>query len=157
MTSTTRWGLAREANDLLEKLSKTNKSIMTVSNGEIPSNLLDERDLTIQKLSELLDIRVALEDNGTATVTTPRGELLLLQNERNDLVLTEGYPDVTRLQLGVKTGPNTIKKIEQPGGALGGLIHARDGQLASHPSVNWIVWHWLCPTNSTHSTRLVSI
>lgn len=122
--------LTQEANSLLGSLAKTNKAITTGNHGgNIPGALLDERDQNIQKLSEMLDISINLEEDGTATITTPRGEPLLIQSEQNELVLTAGYPDASKVGLGIKSG-NDIKRLDEPGGGLGGLQNFRDTQLS---------------------------
>ncbi len=126
--------LMDQANGLLDSLAKTNQAIAKASAGgtnTVSGTLLDQRDQSLQALSELMDVRVVVEGNNTATITTSTGEPLLLQGQKSELVSIAGYPDGSQSQIGVKTSANdTAKRIDNPGGGLGGLMEVRDNQLA---------------------------
>ncbi len=121
--------LVGEANNLINDIADLNKSIAEAATaGDIPGHLLDQRDQAVQKLSEHLDIQVLIEDNQTATVTMPSGEPLVTRVEANELILESGYPVAANSVLSVDTG-TAVKKIDEPGGAIGGLIDFRDETL----------------------------
>ena len=122
--------LSSEANGLLSDMARINESIVAASSvGDVPSQLLDERDQVVQQLSELLDVDILIEGDQSATITLPSGEPLVSRSEHNELTLIPGYPNNSRTQLAVDTG-NAVKRIDTPGGALGGLIDFRDEVLA---------------------------
>ncbi|CAM3721004.1 flagellar hook-associated protein FlgK [Parendozoicomonas haliclonae] len=122
--------LTGEANDMLASIAKTNEAIAAAAAiGNVPSHLLDERDQSIQQLSELMDVSIIFEQDQTATVTIPTGEPLVSRGETNELVLLPGYPDASQTQLAVKSHDAT-KRIDQPGGGIGGLMDFREDTLS---------------------------
>jgi len=67
-----------EANDALQKIAELNEDIRAQKalDGD-PSNLMDERDRQIDKLSELIGIRTFVRDSGDVVITTREGVTLL--------------------------------------------------------------------------------
>ncbi|MCL6270097.1 flagellar hook-associated protein FlgK [Sansalvadorimonas sp. 2012CJ34-2] len=115
--------LVGEANSLIEDVASINKAIAEADTaGEVPGHLLDQRDKAIQQLSEHLNVSVLIEDDKTATITMPSGEPLVTRVETSEVVIQGGF-------VAIDTGVAT-KKIDEPGGAIGGLVDFRDGTLA---------------------------
>jgi len=67
----------QEANSLLQSIASLNQDIAIAFGGGSVADLQDQRDLRINQLSQLLDIRVAQGDRGTAKIFTNGGDLLL--------------------------------------------------------------------------------
>jgi len=67
----------QEANSLLQSIASLNQDIAIAFGGGSVADLQDQRDLRINQLSQLLDIRVAEGDRGTAKIFTNGGDLLL--------------------------------------------------------------------------------
>ncbi len=67
----------QEANSLLQSIASLNQDIAIAFGGGSVADLQDQRDLRIDQLSQLLDIRVAEGDRGTAKIFTNGGDLLL--------------------------------------------------------------------------------
>jgi len=82
-------GLIDKMNSLLEDIANCNSTIVYLKHhGGHPNDLLDERDLLLEQVSELADVQVELKDDGSATVK--------LKNEvGNDVVLVEGGNYIT--------------------------------------------------------------
>jgi len=66
-----------EANNLLNSIAALNQDIAIAFDGGGVADLQDQRDLAIDRLSALLDIRVSQSDRGTVKVFTNGGDLLL--------------------------------------------------------------------------------
>lgn len=71
-------GAVDKTNDLLKRLELVNNDIVTRSpSGGINPDLLDERDRLIDQLSQLMDVTVTERGDGTVSVFTKSGALLL--------------------------------------------------------------------------------
>ncbi len=69
--------LTGAANDLLQQIALLDKKIVAANNDSIaPVDLLDQRDAAIDKLSQLMDVRVTEVGNGKITLATGGGALL---------------------------------------------------------------------------------
>ena len=67
----------QEANSLLQSIAGLNQDIAIAFGGGSVADLQDQRDLRIDQLAQLMDIRVAEGDRGTAKIFTTGGDLLL--------------------------------------------------------------------------------
>ncbi len=67
----------QEANSLLQSIAGLNQDIAIAFGGGSVADLQDQRDLRIDQLAQLMDIRVAEGDRGTAKIFTNGGDLLL--------------------------------------------------------------------------------
>ncbi|MBZ0217035.1 MAG: flagellar hook-associated protein FlgK [Fimbriimonadaceae bacterium] len=66
-----------EVNDALSQIEKITLEIRSFSaNGNLPPDLLDERDRYIDRLSEMLDVRTIRRENGGVSIFTESGTLL---------------------------------------------------------------------------------
>ncbi len=87
-------------NNLLDKLSKLNKSIRFYqSDRERLNEYLDERDRTLERISELVDTKVTFHDDGTVDVFTAKGFSLVLFGEHSKVSLetdSNGDPVIKR-------------------------------------------------------------
>jgi flagellar hook-associated protein 1 FlgK len=66
-----------EANELLQRIADLDKQVVRTKNaGESTAGLEDERDLAVDRLAELMDIRVNDQPNGGITIQTTSGTQL---------------------------------------------------------------------------------
>ncbi len=133
-----------EVNDALGRLADLNREFLSVSGPHPPADLLDTRDRYLDRLAELLDVRVAESNDGRVRVYTPSGNLLLdgtavtLEFDRRGSLdahaLYDSDPD--------KRGVGTIALVADNGyridliqngvltaGRIGALIQLRDDIL----------------------------
>ncbi|WMJ81301.1 flagellar hook-associated protein FlgK [Clostridium sp. MB40-C1] len=105
-----------EVNGILDRLDKLNQQIMSVKvSGMEPNDLMDQRDLLLDKLSENFNIKVE-NDNFYSINVTP-GDVdglgsnvngLLVRKNPNDAVRRFSY--VTGMEKGVEVTPSTTPK-----------------------------------------------
>uniref|UniRef100_UPI0026023293 FlgK family flagellar hook-associated protein n=1 Tax=Oceanispirochaeta sp. TaxID=2035350 RepID=UPI0026023293 len=112
-----------EVNSLLKDISRLNEEIVkSKALGDHPNDLLDSRDLLVEKLSGYMNITVDNRDNDEFLVHTQGMHLIqgkqvhLLKAEPNPL--NEGYYDITWEQTG--------KQADLRNGKLAALIELRD-------------------------------
>ena len=121
--------LVEEANTAITDISKINRSINEAKGtGAVPGQLLDERDLAVQRLTEIIGVNALISDDQTVNITLPGGELLVNIAETSKLTLVAGTPDSTQRVLAVDNGTST-KTIEKPSGGIGGLVDFRNNTL----------------------------
>lgn len=121
-----------QVNDLLKEISDLNVKVLEAEGGLVSASaavgLRDQRLLAVQKLSELVNVRVAEQDKGTISVYAG-GEYLVFEGTYRQLAL-EKTPDrgllTNQLILSDTQGP-----VDFSTGKLGGLITSRDVTLGS--------------------------
>lgn len=120
-----------EINSISQQLADLNKQILSITiAGQQPNDLLDKRDLLIDSLSQIVDTRVAYDENGMIAVQL--GGRPLVQGidfigltTRQD---TEGMHQVV--------WADTLSRVRVEGGELRGFLDARgasgldDGSIA---------------------------
>jgi len=76
----------QQVNQLTTQVANLNQQIQTVSNsGDNPGSLEDQRDEDLTNLANLIDTAVIYSNNGTVTVTTTNGALLVSGNQSDAL------------------------------------------------------------------------
>src|SRR5208337_4808013 len=76
----------QQVNQLTAQVANLNQQIQQVSNsGENPGSLEDQRDQDLSNLSNLIDTAVIYANNGTVSVTTTNGALLVSGNQSDAL------------------------------------------------------------------------
>jgi flagellar hook-associated protein 1 FlgK len=121
----------QQVNQLTAQVANLNQQIQTVSNAnQNPGSLEDQRDEVLQNLSTLIDTAVVYANDGTATVTTTHGTLLVSGNQSN--ALTTQVNDATGMHDVYAQGTDVTSTIA--GGRLQGLINARDNSIPSTQS-----------------------
>jgi flagellar hook-associated protein 1 len=133
-----------KANDALEAIGRINRQIGEArgSVGE-PNSLFDQRDKLIADLNGVLRSNAVVATDGTVTVTTARGEPLVVGPKAARLTLSADPVDPTQLDLSVVRGNGTVLQLSasEVGGSLAGLsrfasedlnaARARLGQIAA--------------------------
>ncbi|MDR6983912.1 flagellar hook-associated protein 1 FlgK [Rheinheimera pacifica] len=123
----------RETNSYIKQIASLNIEIASYGTGNsrpIPLDLLDKRDLAIQKLSEMVEIRTLDADNGEKMVFLATGQSLVVERGEFNLVAMRGSPDPSerdlKLQLSGRTTVERDVDIEKLGGKIGGLLSFRE-------------------------------
>jgi flagellar hook-associated protein 1 len=121
----------QQINQLTAQAADLNQQIQTVSNaGQSPGSLEDQRDEVLQNLSNLIDTAVVYSNNGTASVTTTNGTLLVSGNQSN--ALTTQINSATGMNDVYAQGSDITSSIAS--GELQGYISARDDGIPSAQS-----------------------
>ena len=123
-----------QANSLTTQLAQLNKQLSKHSHVEDqPSELLDQRDLLLRKLSEIMSVKTKFAENGSVLVsvgdTIDQG--ILVQNDKSRaLSVQTATTDSTRLEFVIDAygTPETLRGM--PSGHIGGLVNFRDQVLA---------------------------
>jgi len=136
--TTIRSGLDQSVVQTVEQINQLTSQIVSL-NGQIPAvsvagqdagGLLDQRDRALQNLSQLVDTAVIYSADGTASVTTSAGAMLVAGNESQPLTVQRetdsGMHDV------FSHGTDITPAIA--GGKLQGYLDARDDIIPSTQS-----------------------
>lgn len=114
-----------KANETLSALARLNARIADAQGNSGPANgLLDQRDLLLQNLNASVRANAVIGQDGTVTLTSNRGELLLVGAQASSLSLRADTLDSNRMTLEVKQGNGATTTLEasEAGGALAGLL-----------------------------------
>lgn len=104
-------------NDLTSQIADLNAQIAKLlASGGDTSSLEDTRDAAVTSLSELVDITVVAQDDGSYTVTLPQGQTLVSGSQSGTL----NYSSAAGLT--VTYGTQTSSVDETMSGSLGGLL-----------------------------------
>ncbi|TCL64803.1 flagellar hook-associated protein 1 FlgK [Hydrogenispora ethanolica] len=117
-------------NNYATQLADLNDQIGKVTiQGDQPNDLLDQRDIVLEKLSELVNIRVSFDQQNRATVTLGGGTLVS-GVEYNQLTTTPNPADPTISDITWKgVADPASSKISVSNGMLKGLLDIRDTAL----------------------------
>lgn len=122
-----------EANAYIKQIADLNIEIASFGTGAsrpLPLDLLDKRDLAIQKLSEMVDIRTLDADNGEKLVFLATGQSLVVERGDFSLIALRGDPDPAERELKLQlSNRQTVERdidIDQVGGKIGGLLAFRE-------------------------------
>lgn len=121
-----------DVNGLAGSIAEVNQRIALAqgSTGRPPNDLLDQRDLLVQKLSSQVSVTTALQDDGTLNVFIGSGQSLVIGTEAKQLAVTSSEFDATRLEVTYEGfAGGTPLDSGSTGGALGGLIDFRRDML----------------------------
>ncbi len=121
----------QQVNQLTAQVANLNQQIQVVSNsGDSPGSLEDQRDEDLTNLSNLIDTAVVYGNDGTVSVTTTNGTLLVSGNQSD--ALTTQLNSATGMNDVYAQGTDITSSIG--GGQLQGLINARDDSIPSTQS-----------------------
>ncbi|WP_420233067.1 flagellar hook-associated protein FlgK [Pseudomonas sp. ABY48] len=122
-----------QINDLTEQIADLNKKIgLADALGTTSNDLLDQRDLLVSQLSELVDVDVTTQDNGSYSVSLSNGLALVAGNDSFELQTSVSASDPTQTVVAyVDAAGNTtvLDDATFEGGSLGGLMDFRDTTL----------------------------
>ena len=119
-------------NAIAQNIAQLNDDIRIANaSGSIPSELLDQRDMKLEELSELIGFNV-IEDGTTHEISVfiGNGEPLVVEQSANTLTTIVNPADSSQLNLGIAIG-NSVGDITDhvSGGHVGGIIEYRDTTL----------------------------
>jgi len=122
-----------QVNNLSGSIANINKQIVSTrgSDNSFPANdLLDQRQVLIDKLSELVAVKTQEQDDGSVNVFIGKGQSLVVGTKAINLSVTSNEFDATRIEVGVRSG-STVSNISSQlsGGELGAIFDFRDGLL----------------------------
>ncbi len=93
------------------------------------NDLLDQRDLLVNKLSELVDVSVVPEGNSMVSVFVGQGQTLVLSGQTREVVTQQSRLDTNKLEIGVKdpvSGNFQDITRQLSGGRISGSLNFRD-------------------------------
>jgi flagellar hook-associated protein 1 FlgK len=119
-------GTVKETNDLIRGVAALNEEIIKVkAMGDNPNDLLDRRDLLVNKLSTLIDVTISERDPDEYSVYT--GGMHVIQGKKFRLFNTE--PDPNNESYAKVTWQGTESGAYFRGGKLHALLELRDGDV----------------------------
>ena len=123
-----------QISDLAQQIADLNLDIIATSGqasaGELPNDLLDQRDQLLQELSSLVSTRVIDKGNGTTDVFIGSGQALVLQGTAVRLITQPSDLDIRSPELAIQNGNITVALSQSvSGGQLGALLEIRDNVL----------------------------
>ncbi|NKI16761.1 flagellar hook-associated protein FlgK [Spongiibacter sp. KMU-166] len=120
-----------EINDYVGQIALSNKMIVEARgkfSGE-PNDLLDQRDQSLLKLSELVGISTVAQDDGAVNVFVGNGQSLVLGSEPQQLTASPSQFDAQRVEIAIRGAVNVEISDVLSGGSLGGVLAFRDDLL----------------------------
>lgn len=117
-------------NQITSEIAKTNGQIVGMEAGGMANDLRDKRNELVSELSEYLDVKSFEQDNGTLTIVTARGCILVNGNDSSELALGGVNGDKVEWQ---GTGGSTTDITNYLNdGKLGGWLDMRDQILTKY-------------------------
>ncbi len=122
-----------EINSLAQGIANYNKDIVRAqgsSQSFAPNDLLDQRQVLINRLAELVKVTTIEQDNGALNVFIGNGQSLVTDTEARSLSVIQNEFDPARVDIGIKTG-NAVTNItaQLTGGEIGGALEFRNNLL----------------------------
>lgn len=121
-----------EINTLSQSIASLNKEIVIATGragGQPPNDLLDARDVLVEKLSSLVSVSTLAQDDGALNVFIGNGQSLVTGFNASTLSVAGGSYDATHKEILISAsgigGAATITESIN-GGKLGGLLDFRD-------------------------------
>lgn len=122
----------KTVNGLTRQIASLNQQISTLSaSGHSPNDLLDLRDSTLSKLSELLQINTVAADNGAVSVFLSGGQTLVQGATVAQLTMTPDSFDPSRFQVAIRTGSveHELPANMLTGGSISALVSFQNRDL----------------------------
>lgn len=122
--------VASQITQLAEGIANLNSAIRAVSAnnvGQLPNDLLDQRDEAVRQLSEMVGIQVVQESDLTFNIFIGNGQPLVIGTDSFEVVSQTSVSGVSRNDIIIRSGPTEINITSQiSGGRLGGLLDVRE-------------------------------
>lgn len=123
--------LASQVNSLASSVASYNDAIAKAkAAGGQPNDLIDAREETIRKLSELIGVQAVPQDDSSVNLFIGTGQPLVVGTTTSSLQVVPGTNDPSRYEVQLVSG-SAIQTITSQisGGQMGGLIAYRDTAL----------------------------
>ena len=118
-----------QINGLANAIADLNKNIIRAqgaAGGAPPNDLLDQRDVLIEKLSEMVSVTTTATPDGAVNIYIGTGQSLVLGVSANSLGIERNSFDVTQNEVALVVGNSSLQITGQlKGGKVGGLLGAR--------------------------------
>ena len=126
--------MVQEINSLAESVALVNSKIDSArsqSAGQAPNDLLDKRDLMIQKISEYVGVTVSEQANGSLNVLIGTGQPLVVGTRFETLNVGPGRFDPLNVEIEFQPAAGSSVSISDSisGGVMQGLLRFRDETL----------------------------
>lgn len=120
-----------DINDLAQELADINGLVVEAQGkfGAAPNDLLDQRDLALQRLNDLVSIKTVEQDDGATNVFIGNGQSLVLGEESRSMTTTRSPFGSDRVELAMASSPQSPISEVLSGGSLGASLSFRDGLL----------------------------
>ncbi|HQR05001.1 MAG: flagellar hook-associated protein FlgK [Proteobacteria bacterium] len=124
-------------NSYVDQLASINQRIVLAQAGgagQVPNDLLDQRDQLISNLNQEISITSHQESDGSYSVFFGSGQPLVVGAQSYQLRAIPGTEDASELQIGLQMGGTSTTSIPDSlvtGGKLGGLLNFRSNSLNS--------------------------
>lgn len=143
--------VARQVNELTRNIASINELIIITESGDNTANdLRDRRDILLEEISGLLDVKTVQKKDGGFIISLD-GNLLVDGKAQRDLIIVQkssGRGSITTLSL---EGNSTELKVIS--GRLGGLIDTRDNYIGRYRiSLDKMAVDLSNSVNAIHST-----
>jgi flagellar hook-associated protein 1 len=126
-----------QINSTAQQIASLNQSIVlangNASQGQVPNDLLDQRDALITALNKEIGATVVKQSDGSVNVFIGNGQSLVMGGQTNTLAAVADNQDPSNLQIALLTGAATMRVPNGglQGGNLAGLFAFRDESLNS--------------------------
>jgi len=99
--------------------------------GQLPNDLLDQRDQVINQLNKEIKVSVQTQTDGTASVFIGNGQALVINEQAMSLRPIQSSSDPSKIDIAYLNGNNTIplQQSSLQGGSLGAYLAFRDQSL----------------------------
>lgn len=116
-----------ELNQFAQAVAKLNSDITAKSTIQSPSNdLLDQRELFLNKMAQKLDIGLVTQDDGAINVFAGNGQALVIGNNAKQLLTGHFSGDPQNIDIGVSANNEEVSITRLiTGGKIGGLLETR--------------------------------
>ena len=120
-----------EINTIAGQIASLNQQIARqTSAGQTPNQLLDQRDLLVNQLSQYVTVNTVAQGNGQVDVYIGSGQSLVMGGTASTLAATPNAFDAATYDIGLVSGSSTVDiTSEVSGGSLGGLLATRSQVL----------------------------
>jgi flagellar hook-associated protein 1 FlgK len=125
-----------QINSIAKAISTLNNQIVTGTaqdGGQLPNELLDQRDQLVSSLSQLVGITTTTDPNGALNVFVGNGQPLVLQGQTTALTTVPNQFNATQLEIS-NSASSAVISNNITSGDLGGLLAARAQVI--NPAVN---------------------
>jgi len=120
-------------NSLAQSLAELNQSISVATaagQGDQPNDLLDERDETLRKLSEMVNVSSFDLGDGRVNVFVGNGQPLVVGNDYSRMAAVTSPKDASKLEIALTSnGSQQLITDDLTGGRIGGLVDFRENDL----------------------------
>jgi flagellar hook-associated protein 1 len=117
----------QQINTISSTIAKLNQQIETSTaqdGGQVPNELLDQRDQQVSNLSQLVGVTTTTQADGSMSVFTGNGQPLVLEDQAQSLTTIPNQFNASQVEVGSSTTAGPISS-QITSGDLGGLLQAR--------------------------------